>query len=447
MVQLVSRRFLVLAIAMIGLATIAFGQKSSKAPIIIIPGLTGSELVNSETDEHVWFKPSRSKDDDIRLPISPVLVRNRDKLVPKDIIRAVSFVKFLPEVEIYSELINSLEKRAGYVEGKWDNPPEAGHESTFYVFAYDWRRDNVENARLLVQKIESLKRKLGRPDLKFNIVAHSMGGLISRYAAMYGNADISGRMRPTWAGAKHLDRIFLLGTPNEGSIAALDAMLNGFSYFGRGINVPFVRDISRFDVFTIPSMFELLPQNGALRILDESFKPLKIDLYDPTTWDEYGWNVWDDKDFGKKFDFIEQEQARPYFRVVLKRARDFQAALNASSNTKPPVSFYLIGAECKDTLNAAIIYRKKDRWKMIFTPESFERSDGTKVPEEQVRRMIIGGGDGVVPIESLKAEHSGGPKNMPIAGELRQCESHAKLVTNPAIQDRLFALLFGGAIE
>ncbi len=441
------QKFLVVALAVIGFTTIAVGQKSTKAPIIIIPGLTGSELVNDETGELVWFKPSRSKDDDIRLPISPVLVRNRDKLVPKDIIRAVQFAKWLPEVEIYSELINALEKRAGYVEGKWDDPPEKGYESTFYVFAYDWRRDNVENARSLVQKIESLKRKLGKPDLKFNIVAHSMGGLISRYAAMYGNADISKGMKPNWAGAKHLDRIFLLGTPNEGSIAALDAMLNGYSYFGRGINIPFVRDISRFDVFTIPSMFELLPQNGALRIFDENLKPLKIDLYDPKTWDEYGWNIWDDNDFRKKFDFIEQEQARPYFRVVLRRAKDFQAALNASSNIKPPVSFYLIGAECKDTLDAAVLYRKKDRWKLIFSPDSFERSDGTKVPEEQVRRLIIGGGDGVVPISSLKAEHSGGPKNLPVAGELHQCESHAKLVTNPDIQDRLFALLFGGAIK
>ena len=62
---------------------------TGEPPLIIIPGLTGSELVNSKTDEVVWFKTQRSKDDDVRLPISPILSRNRDNLVAKDIIREV----------------------------------------------------------------------------------------------------------------------------------------------------------------------------------------------------------------------------------------------------------------------------------------------------------------------------------------------------------------------
>jgi alpha-beta hydrolase superfamily lysophospholipase len=36
---------------------------------------------------------------------------------------------------------------------------------------------------LLINRIDELKSKLKRPDLKFNIIAHSMGGLIARYAA------------------------------------------------------------------------------------------------------------------------------------------------------------------------------------------------------------------------------------------------------------------------
>ena len=67
--------------------------ETGKAPLIIIPGLTGSALVNSKTGEEVWFKTRRSKDDDIRLPISPNLARNRDNLVAKDIIRSVKFLK------------------------------------------------------------------------------------------------------------------------------------------------------------------------------------------------------------------------------------------------------------------------------------------------------------------------------------------------------------------
>jgi hypothetical protein len=85
--------------------------ETGKAPVIIIPGLTGSELVNKNTGDIVWFQKSRAKDDDIRLPISPVLARNRDNLIAGDIIRNVRFLKFLPETEIYDKLIDALEKR------------------------------------------------------------------------------------------------------------------------------------------------------------------------------------------------------------------------------------------------------------------------------------------------------------------------------------------------
>ena len=96
----------------------AAAAQGGKPPIIIIPGLTGSELVNRSTGEKVWFKLQRSKVDDVRLPISANLAANRDNLVPGDIIRSVSLAKFLPETEIYEKLIAALEKSGGYREAK-----------------------------------------------------------------------------------------------------------------------------------------------------------------------------------------------------------------------------------------------------------------------------------------------------------------------------------------
>ena len=96
----------------------------------------------------------------MRLPISPNLRETAISIVPRDIIRKVEFLKFLPEIEIYQKLIDGLEKRGGYTEGKWDNPDAKGYEDTFYVFPYDWRRDNVENARLLVRKDRRFKAKI-----------------------------------------------------------------------------------------------------------------------------------------------------------------------------------------------------------------------------------------------------------------------------------------------
>ena len=418
---------------------------SGKTPIIVIPGLTGSSLVNSRTGEEVWFKPKRAKDDDLRLPISPNLSRNRDNLVPSDIIRKVEFFKVLPEIEIYERLIDALQTRGGYREAKWNTATPKDAQDTFFVFAYDWRRDNVENAQLLIRKIETLKRKLGKPNLKFNVVAHSMGGLLARYAAMYGATDLpAGVPQPTWAGSRHFDKVFLLGTPNEGSISSLDALLNGFSYVGGGLNLPFIQDISRFDAFTIPAIYQLLPHDGALVAYDENLKPVAVDLYNPAEWEKYGWAIWQDDAFTKKFDAIEQKNARPFFNAVLARAKRFQAALDASSNTAPTVSFYLIGGDCKPTPAGMLLYRdeKKNRWESRFKADGFTRSNGEKVKDTEVEPLLLTVGDSVVTKSSLIGETRKNSKaSFPITAELFQCVSHNKLVTSPEVQDKLFGFL------
>jgi pimeloyl-ACP methyl ester carboxylesterase len=419
---------------------------SGKTPVIIIPGLTGSDLVNSKTGEEVWFKARRAKDDDLRLPISPILSRNRDDLETKDIIRSVQFLKILPETEIYERLIVALEAR-GYHEAKWDTAARGDHQDTFFVFPYDWRRDNVESARLLIRRIETLKRRLGRQNLKFNVIAHSMGGLIARYAAMYGNADIpGGEPKPTWAGARHFEKIFLLGTPNEGSVASLNSLLNGFSYVGGGLNLPFIQNINRFDTFTIPSIYQLLPHEGSFLVYDENLKPLSIDIYDPEVWEKYDWAIWRDDDFSKKFTPAEQKNAQAYFRAALLRAKQFQAALDANTSEKVPVSFYLMGADCKETSNALLLIRndKKNRWETHFKADGYTNSAGEKITDEQIKPLLFALGDSVVTKRSLAGESltaSGRKMIMPIVSEIFLCESHNKLVTNPGIQDKLFALL------
>ena len=153
----------------------------NKRPVVVIPGILGSELINPKTGEKVW--PSAFRTSQEGLPISPNLEANRDDLVPGKIVETAKLAKLLPEVYVYRDLLDALRRYAGYREGDWENPPPWGASDTFYVFAYDWRRDNVANARELVRSLQRLKDKLDRPDLKFNIVAHSMGGLIARYAA------------------------------------------------------------------------------------------------------------------------------------------------------------------------------------------------------------------------------------------------------------------------
>ncbi len=429
-------------------------KQLGKPPVIVIPGLIGSELINKNTEETVWFSLSRSKTDDLRLPISPNLAANKDNLVAGDILRNVKYLKFLPETEIYQSIADSLKLPGDYEEGNWDAPTANGFQDAYYVFPYDWRRDNVENARLLIQKINALKLKLKRPDLKFNIVAHSMGGLIARYAAMFGDADLPAGTRPivpSWAGAKSIGKIFLVGTPNEGSTPSLSALLNGYGI--TRLNLPFIQSITKFDMFTIPAIYQLLPANGTLRAFDENLKPLRVDLYNPATWEKYGWAAYTDPKFSREFTIQEQAQAKAYFRVVLNRAKRFHEAIDANITAKTPVAMYIIGADCKPTLDGVIIVRdgKKNRWRTILNADGFKRSDGTKVSGKEVEAVIYSIGDGVVPQRSLLTSSLPGAKTRAngLKGALTVrdtsfvCEVHNKLLSNTEVQKRLFADLTG----
>ncbi|CAN5452446.1 hypothetical protein BH20ACI1_BH20ACI1_09990 [soil metagenome] len=418
-----------------------------RLPVIIIPGLIGSELVNKNTGDKVWFDLLRAKDDDLRLPISPNIKANRDNLVPRDILRKIQLIKFTPEIEIYQKLVESLEAN-GYTEGKLDAPPENGAIDTFYIFPYDWRLDNVENAQNLLKKLDELRANLKNPKLKFNIVAHSMGGLIARYAAMYGKADLTTRsVRATWKGANYFNNISLIATPNGGSLSALNSLLNGFSLFGGGkLNLPFVQNLSKYDLFTIPSIYQLLPHDGMVRAYDENLKPIKVDIYNPATWEKYGWTAYTDEGFPKKIENTTPEQAKAYFRAVLLRAKLFQAALDAKPAVKNPIPIYYLGSECKPTMDGMILYKnpKDNKWKTEFEADSFTKSDGTKVSKEELEKVLYSPGDGVVPKRSLVSSLlSFGKIKSGIVGNdlILSCGEHNRLTGDSIIGKSLLSVL------
>src|SRR5688500_3376190 len=175
--------------------------RTGKRPVIVIPGVLGSQMVNRRTGEVVWPSAFRSSVDGLDLPTTPDLAANRDDLVAGKILETARLARLAPELYVYHGLLEALRRYGGYREGDWENPAADGDRDTFYVFSYDWRRDNVETARELSVRVEALKAKLGRADLRFNVVAHSMGGLVARYAAMYGDRDLPPEgvePRPTW---------------------------------------------------------------------------------------------------------------------------------------------------------------------------------------------------------------------------------------------------------
>jgi len=102
-------------------------------------------------------------------PIVPEIVTTA-RLFPK-------LERFSPEVLVYRELLSALTTYAGYREGSWDHPAAGDDTDTFYVFAYDWRRDNVD---LMVRQLRDLVRC--REDIRAELMRarHRIGGFLLR---------------------------------------------------------------------------------------------------------------------------------------------------------------------------------------------------------------------------------------------------------------------------
>ncbi|HEX3558757.1 MAG TPA: hypothetical protein VHU19_06120 [Pyrinomonadaceae bacterium] len=455
--------------------------RKGKRPVIVIPGILGSRIVNRKTGEVVWPSAFRSKVDDLPLPVTHDLEANRDDLVAARIVETAKLAKLAPEVYVYHYLLRALEDYGGYREGDLDNPPEGGDQDTFYVFAYDWRRDNVESARLLVRRLQALKLRLGRPNLRFNVVAHSMGGLVARYAAMYGDRDLPPEgiePKPDWQGASLVNKIFMFGTPNEGSAEAFATLLEGYSVTeGLRPRVRLLNKLSREDALTSPAIFQLLPHGGQARILDEHLHTIRVDLYDPAVWRRYQWSAANDPAFRAVYARgVGRGQESPagagtlaeldaYFEVALRRARRFQEALDASeaaadaapdASSRAPVKLYVFGGDCEETLTAPVVLRdeRRGRWLTLVRPKSYRASDGRRFARAEVLRAMFEPGDGRVTRSSLLGLDLAGARAsafyatpLPVAYAAFACDLHSDLQNNKTLQDNALTLLVNEMID
>src|SRR5205085_10218411 len=127
--------------------------------------------------------------------------------------------------------------------------------------------------------------------------------------------------------------------------------------------------LSREDVMTAPSIFQLLPHAARARFLDENLRPLNVDLYDPETWRRYKWSAANDPLFREAYArgvVLGREsptktgtlaELDAYLAAVLSRARRFHEALDAPEPTadRAPVKLYAFGGDCEETLAAVVL--------------------------------------------------------------------------------------------
>ncbi|MEQ1646279.1 MAG: hypothetical protein ABL959_22695, partial [Pyrinomonadaceae bacterium] len=60
----ISKRLTLISVVLVAAIIGANAQATGKPPIIIVPGISGSQLVNPATKKAVWFSVKRDKDDD-----------------------------------------------------------------------------------------------------------------------------------------------------------------------------------------------------------------------------------------------------------------------------------------------------------------------------------------------------------------------------------------------
>jgi pimeloyl-ACP methyl ester carboxylesterase len=266
------------------------------------------------------------------------------------------------------------------------------------------------------------------PQLKVHLVAYSMGGLVARYYVKYGTVDVLDQdplPPPTYAGARHVAQVILLGTPNNGSLETFRSLQEGFT-------VPGIGHFSAATVFTMPAAYQLLPHDEETVFLDTQGRPLEVSLYDPANWQRYGWSVFNP--------FIQAEHGAPqqrFLALALARAQRFHRALDAGNPAEDPVEYVLLGSDCQPTLQRAVLEPQGPRWRTRFTAEN-----------PTLHRALFGFGDGNVTKESLVGSHRIGLdrdalalSTLRVAYAVFVCETHVRLTQNLTFLDNLLHAL------
>ncbi len=412
-----------------------------QTPVIVIPGLFGSKLRDRTTGVEVWPGAWNRVlfDDygDLELRFDPTTLEvRRDNLEAFDLAEVVLGKSF------YGPIVNTLVNFGGYVRATPGTPVKAG-ERRYYVFPYDWRQDNVEQAKGLDHLIDAIRTDYGDPELRVDIVAHSMGGLVARYYLRYGSVDVLDGMPSLISlyGAKRVRKLILLGTPNFGAVSAMHAYLAG-----EPIGLKRMRPET---LATMPSGYQLFPHPLATWLIDPAGNALNDELFDPATWQRYQWNVFDPAVEARvrashHGDADEHLSAlKRYFEFRLERARRF-AWMLSTPEPATPIRYVLFGGDC--TLTPARILVEDDgaRPRTVFSPRDARATASADVLE----RAMLEPGDGRVTKPSLLARETIDPTApqheesfLPIAYFFFLCEEHDQLTGNINFQDNLLNVL------
>ena len=191
---------------------------ATRRRVVVIPGFGGSTLWRGS--EQIWPSPRMLFSD-------PALLNLDAPLEARSLVDEVVIIPNLLRQEQYSSLTDYLKETLSYESGR-----------DLLEFAYDFRQDNRDSARLLAAAIDAWEG-----EGPVTIIAHSMGSLIARYYV------------ERLGGASRVERIIYLGAPHAGTPYAFASLLRGPGLLPLGLLNARLRDV----LSTYPSWYQILP--------------------------------------------------------------------------------------------------------------------------------------------------------------------------------------------
>ena len=262
----ISSIFFAILLTMFSSLATAGADDLPKRPLLFIPGMLGSKLCQGEKETNiVWGRSAEASlwnFESLALPLSETFEERQ--LRPCGIIESYHALGLL-SLDQYSTLYDHLHYLGYSVPGR---AGAARHKAVtraqrFFAFDYDWRLSNFHNSQLLHHFIE---KHLG--EQAFDIIAHSMGGLIAR---LYLHRQ---------AKESTVNRLITLGTPHRGALETLRTLDIGKSTWANWLAGGM--DAIRSTLLSFPSFYELLPSYKCC--YDSATLGHSIDLTSPLVW-------------------------------------------------------------------------------------------------------------------------------------------------------------------
>jgi pimeloyl-ACP methyl ester carboxylesterase len=395
-----------------------------RPPIVILPGAPGTELVDSVTGDRVW--PSAklmAKRDGNELLALPLDDPGGSSIVAGGLLRKVHVAGMKFKIRAYNGLEKRL-KELGYRLGDW-NAPSGNAE--YFFFPYDWRQSVETTGRRFSRELAAFYGRVPSDTPPAIVLGHSLGGMIARYALMYGDTPL-GEDGPlpavTWAGSAHIGTIFLVATPNDGTFIALERLEKGIFYrWHRG-------GFSPETLFSYPAVFDMIPRR-IVPLVDGDGKPLPFDLENPGDWERVGWSVIDPH----RESPIPYAVRRQHLERELARSGRMRAALNQLGTTPNPVTLYAVACLSRTVQRTALVREGDKGVRVQFGTPAVGRT--------RLKPLLREPGDAMVPIHSLVAE--GSPhdpmSSLCFVRVVHSKRSHQALISAPEMLEALGEVL------